>query len=391
MLRFSYYAPVALHVGRHILEDSADLLRNYGKRAFVITSRFAPGCRNLALEDMENVLRENSIEFLTDDEVEENPSVESIVRITNRIRSFAPDFLVAIGGGSALDTAKAANVLVAFPEGSDAYHVFYDGPMAEPGTPSAGTLPLLGIPTTAGSGSEVAGYAVLTRRDIGTKLRMNQLSFFTDAFLDARYIEQSPQWLLDAGALDALAHGVESYFNVASNPTNQMLADAGFELFCDYKEHLLNKTLAGEDFDKMLLAASLQGMAVVQSSTTLPHAMGYPLTHDKKITHGLASCVTLAEYLRIFRDEKNRKTVKSIIKKLGFANVDEFADYLANIISRNAELNVSDEEITRWCDELFANPQRIARHPEPVSRDDLQQVFTRSIHNHVYQSQRKAG
>ena len=379
MIPFSYYAPVALHVGRHIIEESGELLCDYGSRAFVITSRFAPGFRNLALEDVEAVLTEHEISFVTYHDVEENPSVESIVRVTDRIRDFHPDFLVAIGGGSALDTAKAANVLIGYPKDSDPYQVFYGGEMAETGSPSVGVLPLLGVPTTAGSGSEVAGYAVLTRRDIGTKLRMNQLSFFTDAFLDARYIEHSPQWLLDAGALDAVAHGFESYFNVNSNPTNQMLVDAAFDLFRSYKNDLLNCTLQGEDFDQMLLAATLQGMAVVQSSTTLPHALGYPLTHEKDVPHGLASCVTLAEYLRIFREEKHQRLVQKLLKQTGFESIDELGDYLAQIITRNTSFSCSEEKIEQWSQQLFSNPQRISRHPEPVSLEDIRRMLRASL------------
>lgn len=379
MTTFRYYAPVALHIGRGCIRENAGLFTRDGKRAFVITSRFAPGCRNIALEDACQVLTEQGIAYSVCDEVEENPSVESVRAITDKMLDFAPDFILAIGGGSALDTAKAANVLLGYPKGADAYEVFYDGVPAGTGSRSEGRLPLLGVPTTAGSGSEVAGYAVLTRHDKHTKQRMNQLSFFNDAFLDARYIEDSPQWLIDLGALDALAHGIESSLNVANNFASRMLADFGLMLFREYKDRLMGRELTAEDYDNMLLAASVQGMAVVQSSTTLPHGMGYPLTHYKGISHGFASCVCLGEYLKIFRESGHQKTVQELLHRCGFGSADELEDYLAQIIRRNVDVKITEEEVRQWTDGFSVDQGRLSRHPETVTAEEIYAVYHRSL------------
>lgn len=376
---FRYYAPVALHIGRDSMRQNAAVFTKLGKRAFVITSRFAHGYRNLALEDAEEILTKEQIAYAVYDEVEENPSVESIRRVTDRILDFAPNFILAIGGGSALDTAKAANVLIRYPREADAYEVFFGGTPAPTGERSAGLLPLIGVPTTAGSGSEVAGYAVLTRMDKRTKQRMDQLSFFTDAILDARYIEQSPQWLIDVGALDALAHGIESSLNRKSNFANRMLAGFGFQLFRKYKDRLLNQTLTAEDYGNMLLAASVQGMAVVQVSTTLPHGMGYVLTHDKQLPHGFASCVCMGEYLKSFREAEHKRTVEEILAQCGFRDADELEAYLARIICRNVSFMATEEEIRRWAGDFYKNKERLARHPEELSEEDLFRVYHQSL------------
>lgn len=379
MIDFTRYSPVALHTGHRCIEKNAAFFLEKGSRAFVLTSRFEEGYHNLALDDVCGVFDAQRINYSVNDTVEENPSVESIRDMADEILDFKPEFILAIGGGSALDTAKAANVLIRFPKGADAYKVFYEGTTVQGGSRSQGLLPLFGVPTTAGSGSEAAGYAVLTRSDIGTKLRMNQLSFFDDAFLDARYIEGSPQWLIDSGALDALAHGIEGYFNVSSNVANQRLADCGFDLFANYKDRLLAQRLTGEDFDNMLLAASIQGMAVVRSSTTLPHCLGYPLTHDKGVCHGLASCVTLADYLRSFHTEENRKTVKDVLEKCGFSSIDALSNFIDAILERNVQLTVSEEEIDSWTKCVINNKPRLARHPEPVSYEDIHQMYVKSL------------
>ena len=379
MYSFKYYAPVALFVGRGCVADNAEVFPGKGERAFVITSRFAEGCRNIALDDVCTVLRENVAEYFLWDEVEENPSVESIRRVSDAIIDFDPSCIVAIGGGSALDTAKAANILIKYPKGADAYAVFYGGHQARSGEKGQGRLPLIGIPTTAGSGSEVAGYAVLTRSDLHTKLRMDQFSFFRDAFLDARYIENSPVWLLEAGALDALAHGLESALHVNSNYTSRMLTDLGFELFRGYKDALLHRELKGVNFDDMLLAASVQGMAVVQSSTTLPHGMGYPLTHEKNIVHGMASCVCMSEYLKSFRRPESIAIVNDELKKCGFADADELGDYLAEIISRNVSPCVSEAEARAWIESFSHDEGRMRRNIERFDAGDIERIYMKSL------------
>ena len=379
MYSFKYYAPVALFAGRGSVAENAGVFPGRGERAFVITSRFAENCRNLALDDVCAVLAANGAEFCVWDEVEENPSVESIRRVSDAIIDFAPDCIVAIGGGSALDTAKAANVLIKFPRGADAYSVFYAGHQAKAGDKGQGKLPLIGIPTTAGSGSEVAGYAVLTRSDMHTKLRMDQFSFFRDAFLDARYIESSPLWLLESGALDALAHGLESALHTASNCTSRMLTDLGFELFRSYKDALLHRTLQGSNFDDMLLAASVQGMAVVQASTTLPHGMGYPLTHEKNIVHGFASCVCMAEYLKTFKKPESIRIVNDILQKCGFTDADELGAYLAEIISRNNVPCVTHAEAAQWAQDFSHNEGRMRRNIERFSPEDISAIYMKSL------------
>ncbi len=379
MYSFQYYAPVALFVGRGCVAENAAVFPGRGERAFVLTSRFSEGCRNIALDDVCRVLADRGAVYSVWDAVEENPSVESIRRVSDAIIAFAPDCIIAIGGGSALDTAKAANVLINYPPEADAYAVFYGGRQDRPGDRSRGKLPLIGIPTTAGSGSEVAGYAVLTRNDLHTKQRIDQFSFFRDAFLDARYIESSPVWLLEAGALDALAHGIESALNVDSSCTSRMLTDLGFSLFCTYRDRLLAQQLHGSDFDNMLLAASVQGMAVVQASTTLPHGMGYPLTHEKGIVHGFASCVCLAEYLKSFRRPENIRTVNDVLKKTGFSDPDALGDYLGRIISRSNAPCVSRAEALAWSEAFSHNEGRMRRTPERPDLADIQRIYIRSL------------
>lgn len=380
MKSFAYHAPTALYFDQDCLKNHIDLIKSFGKRVFIITSVFSGGAKNLALDDILLLFHEHGVENTVYDEVEENPSVESIVKAAQALRSYRPDVIFCIGGGSALDTAKAVNVLIRYPTDCDAYEVFYGNGWSL-NKRSCGLLPMLGVPTTAGSGSEVMGYAVLTRSDMQTKLRMDQLSYFDAAFLDAKYIEQSPQWLLDAGAMDALAHGVEGYLNTFSCAPERLWHDYGFRLFMRYKDALRSCTLDADNFERMLAAASVQGIAVMQSGTSIPHGMGYPLTHFKNIPHGLASAITLPAYLEVFQ---NRELVAHVLGACGFADTEEFADYINEVCGRNiTNCTISESELEQWTDACYSLGIRISRHPEPITREQILTMYEKSLKGYI--------
>ena len=383
MQAFSYYAPTAVEFGEEILRKRTELIKSFGRRAYILSSRFVEGSRNLALDDLKDIFDELGTEYFVNEDVCENPPVESVTAIAESIRSFAPDFVFAIGGGSALDSAKAANVLLGYPCGSDAYSVFFGNRCDFQKGRSRGVLPLYAVPTIAGNGAEVMGFAVLTRADTDTKLGINEMSFFDAAFLDPRYIEKSPYALLDNGALDALAHGAECYMHRDSSWASRSLCENGFRIFAKYKDELAEKCMSEESFGLMQLAGSVQGMACQQVPTTLPHGMGYPLSHRKGMYHGHASAVTLGEYLRVFRLPENVGRVHRILELCGFESIDEMCDYIDGIVCRDVDMTVSEAEIAEWADEVMQIDFRIHGHPEPVCAEDIKSIYRRALKRYI--------
>lgn len=221
---------------------------------------------------------------------------------------------------------------------------------------------------------------MLTRADTDTKLAIKQLAISEASFLDPAYIKESPYFLLDTGAMDALAHAVETTINSNSNYLNRKVAAIGLELFAEYKDALETKTLQGEDFEKMHLAATVIGMAFMQAGTTLPHGMSYPLSHHKGLNHGLGCAIFLGEYVRNIRD---RSIVQPIVEKCGFETVDEFADYVKRITNRNVDIQVTEKELNDWADEFAALKYRLARHPEPISRDEIYRIYHDSLEKYI--------
>ena len=371
--RFAINTPI--YFGTNCIEDNVDFFKSLGKRAYIITSKFLSGCRNYALEDVETALKSQGIDYKVNTEVLENPPVSSISEITADVRAFNPDFLVAPGGGSSIDTAKAVSVLLKYP-GKDPVKVFYDVGLPFGKIVSEGSLPLVAIPTTAGTGADVTGFSVLTREDTQTKLAIGHQVFPDATFLNAKYIAETPPLLTHSGALDALSHGVETYVNVTSNFMSRSFAEIGFKLFAEYKDAMLTNEYTFEQREKMALASTIQGVAFMQAGTCLPHGMSYPLSHYKHIPHGIACGMLLGEYLRAFKDQSS---VLPIVKMCGFSTVDAFAEYIKSLVASYINIDVTDKEILQWGQEFFELKYRLEKHPEPITFEDIVQIYRRAL------------
>lgn len=377
MNSFSYNSQTAMFFGRFCVERNADFFRKYGKRAVVFTTAFPPGHVNLGLEDMKQTLSKIGVDYLVVDHVYTDPPVEKVCELANEIRGYGADFFVAVGGGSAMDTAKAAALLLKYPDDADPYEVFWGDRKPADSIQSELSIPLFTVPTTAGTGAEATPFAVLTRSDIHTKRTMYHNAYPTAAFLDARYIIGSPKPLLHAGIFDALAHGIESSLHTGSTPMGKMLASFGFSLFKSFKDRLISFDLTDEDYDSMMLAAFVQGLACMQSSTTIPHGLGYPLSYDRGVSHGLACGVFLGEYLKGF---KNKDVVEHIVRECGFDNSRDFADYCDLIMKDDIHIEVTYGDIETWTDNFMQTQTvRLETNPEPLAREDIERLYRCSL------------
>lgn len=385
MKPYTYYVPTMFFFGDHILEQKAPILfEKYGKKAAIITTKFLEGCENTALTDTCEVLEKSGIAYVVNDETEENPSVRNVLEITKKLMDEDVDFLIGVGGGSPIDCAKSISVLMAHPEGlkgiEEATEVFYDGSLPFETLWSEGALPVFAVPTTAGTGSEVTCFAVLTDEKAHTKRAISHPVYCVAGFLDARYIVNAPEIIIVTGAMDALAHGCETYVNKTSNQMNRAMAEIGFRLFSEVKDHLRDRCLEKEDYEKLVMFSNIMGIAFMRNGTTLPHGMSYPLSHFKGVNHGLSCSVTLGEYYRNFRD---KTLVNRAVELCGFKDVDEFAEYCRQIVSYSLDITVTEEEIEAWADDFITIEDRMKKHPEKVTRDDIVHIYHEALKNYI--------
>ncbi|MGN1116339.1 MAG: iron-containing alcohol dehydrogenase, partial [Candidatus Ornithomonoglobus sp.] len=177
---YSFHMPTKITVGTNaVKENTADLI--LGTRAMIVTGK-SSGKKSGALDDVTDALTQNNIPYLIYDKIENNPTIESTAEGGAAARGFGADFLIGIGGGSPLDAAKAIAVYAVNEpkDGSDfeLYDIFNGSYKNKP-------LPMAGIPTTAGTGSEATPYSILTlHRDKNKKSFSSPDVFYKTAFID---------------------------------------------------------------------------------------------------------------------------------------------------------------------------------------------------------------
>jgi len=261
-------------------EDALDALETVkGSRAMVVTDQTI---QKLGfVEEVVQRLRKNGMEVLVFDEVEPEPSKETVMRGAERAREFSPDWFVGLGGGSCMDAAKAIWVMYERPD----LRIEDITPMTELGLRKKARL--VCIPTTSGTGSDATWAAVITSREEVFKVELASREILPDlSIVDPRLASKMPPSLTASTGMDVIAHAVEAYLSQWSNPFSDALALQALRLAFKYlpRAHANGSDL--EARDKMHVAATMAGMAFSNSQIGLIHAMGHSLGAVYHIPHG---------------------------------------------------------------------------------------------------------
>ena len=308
------------------------------------------------------------------DRVEPNPSA-SIIDDGGRIAAeHGIDFLVGFGGGSALDTAKGIAVVAT--GGGSITNYFY------PVEVKHSTLPIIAIPTTCGTGSEVTKYAVISHRYRKNVVLGNGLVPIA-AMLDAEVLRYLPKEILAHTAFDALSHAIESYFHVRSNELTQMFSAEAMRTILENFMQAYDGDL--DRREKLLYASMVAGLAINFSGTVVVHGLGYYLTEKYNIPHGLANALFLPQLIE-YSLEKMSGKLTMLCSKLGMASDDPYAcarmilqklDELrryAGLPSSLREIGVPETELEKLVDEGLSYRRNIENCIVPPNREDVERM-----------------
>jgi alcohol dehydrogenase len=224
-------------------------------------------------------------------DVQPNPSSDDVDRCTAFAQPLNIDLLVGLGGGSAMDCAKGANFLLT--NGGRIHDYKGVGRAAKP------MLPLIAVPTTAGTGSEAQSFAVIA--DAQTHLKMacgDTKATPKVAILDPLLTLTMPRSVTAATGIDAITHALESFVTTRRNPISQMLAKQAWQLLASAFPTVLNSPNHLEAREKMLLGAFLAGLAIENSMLGAAHAAANPLTARFNTTHGIAVGLMMPHVIR---------------------------------------------------------------------------------------------
>ncbi len=289
-----------------------------------------------------------------------NPDVSEVNECAELIRKNNSDVIIALGGGSTLDLAKAASLAV---KDISVYHgTGKDVPSEH--------IPVIAVPTTSGTGSEVTCVSVLTDRSRGIKAPIVSESFYPKAALiDPELTLSVPPDVTASTGIDVLCHAVEGYWSKGHQPICDALAVGAIRLVFEFLPVCYAKPQDKYAREKLSEASVMAGLAFTLPKTTSSHACSFPLTNIYHIPHGEACGLTLDYFTRI--NAADERTVK-LAELLGYDGADELADAIYDLKkslrlrTSLADLNLDDSQIS----ELV----RLSRHPNmennPISITD---------------------
>ena len=307
-----FYMPTKVLAGRDCLAGHAELLVPLGKKALIVTGAQSAK-RNGAMRDLTHVFANLGKEYALFDRVKPNPDIDCIYAGRELARKEQADFIVAIGGGSPMDAAKGIALLARNDLSPEQLFQPHDGLSA---------LPVVCIPTTAGTGSEVTPYAVLTNHTAQTKMSLAAPCLFpTLSFLDGQYMQALSQASTVHTALDAMSHAIEGMLSVRANHTTDLLAKASLKGLFSRIHALTNGTYSLDDRDTLLYASTLAGMVIANTKTTAVHVLGYCLTYFKGIDHGRANGLLMASYLEFAESSGERERVQEVLHACGLSSI----------------------------------------------------------------------
>jgi len=307
-------------------------------------------------------------------DVQPDPTAESVQSVVQVARDSAPDWIIALGGGSALDTAKAA-ALLARAEGDVLDYLRGLRQVQAPG------IPLVAIPTTAGSGSEVTPYASITDVELKKKTSLTSDYLYPRyAILDEALTVTMPPLITAISGMDALCHAIEAYWSNHANRVTDAYALSAAKITLDM---LPAAFFHGDDLlvrRQMLEGSMLAGLAISNARTTAAHAISYPLTVFYRVPHGIACGIVLPQLIRFNSGAMDPGKEKVLLDNLGFRTMNELADAVEclkeklRLPVRLRDLGIRPADLST----IIANgfrPDRINNNPRTITSSDFERML----------------
>lgn len=291
MNTFNFSVPQDITVGKGSLEKLPEIAKKLGgSHAFIISG---PHLAKMGLvEKAADYLKTVDIKTDAFTEIEANPSVATVEKATEKFKESGADFIVAFGGGSPMDVAKAVGVVAKY--GGSITE--YEGAHKVPGP----IIPLIAIPTTAGTGSEVTAFSVITDYSRDYKLTVFSYELLPAyAILDAELITTAPASVAAACGIDAFIHAEEAYISTAASPFSDAMAEKAMALIGKNIRRFVANRGDMEAAEAMMVGSLFAGIAFSFARLGNVHAMSHPVSAFFDVPHGVANAVLLpvvAEY-----------------------------------------------------------------------------------------------
>ncbi|MGT2751149.1 iron-containing alcohol dehydrogenase [Streptococcus orisasini] len=377
---YSLKMPKNVLAGEHALEEIKTVIPAATKKVVIFTDKGIIKAGLVKL--LEEVLMDLGFPYTIVSDIPAEPTYEQVQKVVDQFKAEEADFIIAIGGGSAMDSAKLASIL-----STDDYGVkdLLDNPLL-----AKKQVASLLIPTTAGTGSEATPNAIVSVPEKNLKIGIVNAEMIPDfVVLDARFIKNLPARIAAAPSVDAMCHAIECFTSKKRNPFSNSFALEAFDLiFNNIVEATLNPD-AMEAKKKMLIAAFYAGVAITASGTTAIHALSYPLGGKYHIAHGVSNAILLMPVMKF-----NEPAIKEYLAEAydrvvhdgdKLLSADEKSQYIIQEMDRIVEVLQIPKSLTEFgvpksdLEELVASGMEVQRllvnNMRPVTADDARAIY----------------
>ena len=379
---FSFSIPQDIVVGKGSLAKLPEIAKKLGgTHGFIISG---PHLNKMGIvKSCADALENAGISVDTYTETEGNPSVETVDKAAAAFKESGADFIIALGGGSPMDVAKAVGVVVKY--GGSITE--YEGGGKVPGD----IIPLIAIPTTAGTGSEVTAFSVITDHSRNYKLTVFSYKLIPSyAILDPELLTTAPVSVAAACGIDAMVHALEAYISKDSSPFTDAMAEKALELIGKNIRKYVADRSDIQAAENMLMGSLFAGIAFSWARLGDVHAMSHPVSAFFNVPHGVANAILLptiveynaladnGKYLKIYNYISRTPVLENEFEPLMLVELLKNLNAQLGIPASLSEVGVTADKFDAMADDAMKSGN-IAVNPRSTTKKDVVSLYEKAL------------
>lgn len=370
-----FYNPVRSYEGYHCIQELSNVLSDIDKKIEnILVIVWNENIKEN--EDIQSVIKEcNQYQWKFISFDVSNPEITDLYQLYLDTKEDDFDLIIAIGGGSVLDVGKSLCCLY----GEEISDVEMLRQKIREKSLKKGKCSWIGVPTTAGTGSEVTCWATIWDSKKNSKLSIEHQSNYAYAsFVDPQFAETMPVSLAVSSALDAVSHATEAYWAKAANLVSSNFACQAISQIMQHITELTDEEKKHAAHDYMAKGSMLAGMAFSNTKTTACHSLSYPLTMNYHIPHGIAVSMLLTEVMK--KNQPYIHDIERLLEAYGVESISELEDKIKSIFKMAGipyqlrNWNVKKEDFDMLAQQS-STKGRIDNNPADLTKEDIIEIL----------------